>query len=103
MLPLYTATLFLSALLLFSVQPMVGKMILPRFGGTSAVWNTCMVFFQAQLLVGYLYAHLAGRLLNSRWQLRLHLLMLALPVLFLPISFASSGAQTHTAPRISGC
>ena len=55
--PVYTATIFLSAALLFSVQPMLGKMVLPILGGTPAVWNTCMVFFQASLLLGYLYSH----------------------------------------------
>src|SRR4030095_11556193 len=54
---LFGLTLFVSALLLFLVQPMVGKMILPLLGGTPAVWNTCMVFFQALLLAGYYYAH----------------------------------------------
>jgi len=88
MLGLYSLTLFVSALLLFSVQPMVGKMILPRFGGASSVWNTCMVFFQAQLLVGYLYSHLSSRWLSPRWQTRLHLLVLALPSLVLPIAFS---------------
>ncbi len=59
---LFSVTLFLSALLLFMVQPMVGKMILPLLGGSPAAWNTCMVFFQALLLIGYLYSHrLAGR------------------------------------------
>ena len=54
---LFGVTLFVSATLLFLVQPMVGKMILPLLGGTPAVWNTCMVFFQALLLAGYYYAH----------------------------------------------
>jgi hypothetical protein len=63
---LYTLTLFLSASLLFSVQPMIGKMILPLLGGTPAVWNTCLVFFQASLLLGYLYAH-AGSRSGVRW------------------------------------
>ncbi|HTG72218.1 MAG TPA: hypothetical protein VMB70_00525, partial [Terriglobia bacterium] len=52
---IYSTTLFLSAGLLFSVQPMIGKMLLPRLGGTPAVWNTCLVFFQALLLLGYAY------------------------------------------------
>ena len=50
---LYSATIFLGAGLLFVVQPMVGKMVLPLLGGTPAVWSTCMVFFQAALLLGY--------------------------------------------------
>src|ERR1700716_2424380 len=54
----FAITLFVSATLLFLVQPMIGKMILPQLGGTPAVWNTCMVFFQGVLLVGYGYTHL---------------------------------------------
>ena len=55
---LYGATIFLSAFLLFEVQPLIGRYILPWFGGTPAVWTTCMLFFQALLLGGYGYAHL---------------------------------------------
>jgi SAM-dependent methyltransferase len=100
MLGLYSLTLFVSALLLFSVQPMVGKMILPRFGGASSVWNTCMVFFQAQLLVGYLYSHLSSRWLRPRWQMRLHLLVLALPVLVLPITFSGDAPAASDSTNI---
>ena len=57
MLLFFSLTLFVSAALLFFVQPMIGKMILPVLGGTPAVWNTCMVFFQAMLLIGYAYTH----------------------------------------------
>ena len=63
---LFSTTLFLSAFLLFSLQPMFAKMVLPRLGGTPAVWNTCMVFFQAALLAGYGYAHLATSRLETR-------------------------------------
>ena len=63
MLPLYASTLFVSAFLLFLVQPMVGKMILPTFGGTPAVWNTCMVFFQTLLFGGY-----ASYALDDTWE-----------------------------------
>ena len=72
MLIVYSAAIFLSALLLFLVQPMVGRMVLPVLGGTPAVWNTCMVFFQVLLLVGYLAVVLslsfAVRLLEHRLQ-----------------------------------
>ncbi|MCS7045985.1 MAG: hypothetical protein NZO58_06485, partial [Gemmataceae bacterium] len=54
---LYAFTLFVSAFILFLVQPMIGKMILPKLGGTPQVWNTCMVFFQSVLLLGYAYTH----------------------------------------------
>ena len=56
--PLYAASIFLGAFLLFQVQPLLGRFILPWFGGTPAVWMTCMLFFQSMLLAGYLYAHL---------------------------------------------
>jgi len=82
---LFSSTLFLSAFLLFSVQPMVGKSVLPLLGGTPAVWNACMMFFQAGLLAGYAYAHLATTRLGARRQAGLHLFVLLLPVLSLPI------------------
>lgn len=80
MLLAFSLTLFLSATLLFLVQPMVGKMILPYLGGTPAVWNTCMVLFQALLLAGYSYAHLLSRKMAVKKQVLLHLLALAIPV-----------------------
>src|SRR5262245_30098865 len=89
MLALYAFTLFLSAALLFFVEPMVGRMVLPLLGGTPAVWNTCLVFFQGALLLGYLYAHASTRWLGARRQPLLHLLVLLLPLLFLPIRVAS--------------
>ncbi|MBI5764603.1 MAG: fused MFS/spermidine synthase [Planctomycetes bacterium] len=88
-LPLYIITLILSSSLLFFVQPMVGKMILPLLGGTPAVWNTCMVFFQACLLAGYAYAHGSGAWLGARKQAWLHLTLLAVPLLVLPIGFGA--------------
>ncbi len=82
-LPLFAATLFVSAFLLFLVQPMIGKMILPRLGGTPQVWNTCMVFFQMALLAGYAYTHTVTTRLSLRRQLIVHLLLLAVPLLIL--------------------
>ncbi len=84
MLPLFACTLLLSATLLFSIQPMFGKMILPLLGGIPAVWNTCMVFFKAVLLLGYLYAHAISSRLGVRRQILLHAGVLALPLLALP-------------------
>ena len=84
-LALYALTLFVGAGLLFVVQPMVGTMILPLLGGTPAVWNTCMVFFQASLLAGYAYAHATTRRLGVRGQAALHLGVMALPLLSLPL------------------
>ena len=82
---LYALTISLSAFLLFEVQPVIAKMILPWFGGTSAVWTTCMLFFQAVLLLGYLYAHWLHEKLPSRAQGRLHIGVLAASVATLPI------------------
>jgi hypothetical protein len=84
----FALTLFLSAFLLFLVQPMVAKMVLPALGGSPAVWNTCMVFFQAALLAGYAYAHAAPAWLGSRRQKLLHLALLAVPAVALPIGIA---------------
>jgi SAM-dependent methyltransferase len=88
MLLIFGATLFLSATLLFLVQPMVAKMVLPLLGGTPAVWNTCMVFFQALLLAGYAYAHAAPARLGLRRQVWLHGALLLVPFLVLPIAIA---------------
>ena len=97
MAPLYAATLFVSAFLLFLVQPMVGKMVLPLVGGTPAVWNTCMVFFQAVLLAGYSYAHATTDRLGVRTQARWHLLLLALPLAVLALTAAFSDAHAPIA------
>ena len=89
MLYLYSISLFVSAALLFSVQPMVGKMILPKLGGTPNVWNTCMVFFQMVLLLGYVYAHLTIRAIGIRRQVLIHMVVALLPLTVLPICFAA--------------
>lgn len=83
---IYSLTAFWSACLLFAVQPMVAKILLPMYGGSPAVWNVCMVFFQAVLLLGYLYAHLSLRWLGPRVQPWVHLALLLAPVLVLPIA-----------------
>ena len=87
-LPAFAVTLFLSALLLFWVQPMFTKMVLPLLGGVPAVWNTAMLFFQTALLAGYAYAHLSSRFLGLRWQVILHVGLLALAAMALPIAVA---------------
>jgi hypothetical protein len=86
MLLTFSATLFVSAALLFLVQPMVGKMITPLLGGTPAVWNTCMVFFQVLLLAGYAYAHAATSWLGVRKQAALHLLLMLTAFAFFPLA-----------------
>ncbi len=83
---LYASTIFLSAFLLFQVQPIIGKMLLPWFGGSAAVWSTCMLFFQVLLLLGYLYAHLSTRYLTPRRQALLHVALLAASIWLLPIT-----------------
>lgn len=84
--PLYALTLLSSAFLLFSVQPMFGKMVLPVLGGTPAVWNTAMLFFQSVLLLGYAYAHITSRFLSVRSQAILHLVLLCVFLGVLPIA-----------------
>jgi len=86
----YAITIFLSAFLLFQVQPMMGKMILPWFGGAASVWTACMLFFQSLLLLGYLYTHWVMRLLSPSRQSFLHIALLLLCLFFLPISPSES-------------
>src|SRR5437763_948689 len=74
---LYAAVVFLSALLLFQVQPLAGRFLLPRFGGVAAVWTVCLLFFEAVLLAGYAYAHGLIRFLRPRVQAAVHLGLLA--------------------------
>jgi len=85
MLALFAGTIFLSAFLLFLVQPMTAKQILPWFGGSAAVWTTCLVFFQSALLAGYAYSDLVVRRLGTRGQAVVHVALLALSLLTLPI------------------
>lgn len=82
---LYALTIFLSAFLLFQVQPLIAKTILAWFGGTASVWTTCMLFFQMELLLGYLYAHFSISRLRPRQQAMVHTAMLGLAVLLLPV------------------
>jgi len=82
---LWSSTIFLSAFLAFQVQPLIAKMILPDFGGAAGVWTTCLVFFQAALLLGYAYAYGLVRWIPSRFQSHVHAGVLALSVLALPL------------------
>ncbi len=90
MLALFTAAIFLGAFLLFLIQPMAGRMLLPLYGGAPAVWNAAMVFYQAALLAGYSYAHWSTRRFGKKPQIWLYLVLLCLPFLALPVSFANS-------------
>lgn len=82
---LFASTIFVSAFLLFLVQPIIAKQILPWFGGSAAVWSICMVFFQVLLLLGYLYSDWTTRRLSVRTQTWLHVGLLLLSLAFLPI------------------
>ena len=88
--PVYALAIFTGAFLLFLVQPLIGKYILPWFGGAPAVWTTCMLFFQILLLCGYAYAHLSARWLKPRAQAILHLVLLAAALALLPITPSDS-------------
>lgn len=103
--PLFAATVFLSAFLLFQIQPMVAKMILPWFGGSSSVWSTCMVFFQAELLLGYLYVHWLHETLAPRRQAVVHVVLLLLSLATLPVAADPSwkdAAQAHPTLNVIG-
>jgi MFS family permease len=91
----YACSIFLSAFLLFAVQPMIGKMILPWFGGSAAVWSTCLLFFQSALLGGYLYAHWSARFLTPRKQAMLHLALIAVSLALLPVLPSADWKPTH--------
>ncbi|MBN2343098.1 MAG: fused MFS/spermidine synthase [Deltaproteobacteria bacterium] len=80
--PLFFFVSLLSAFLLFLVQPIVGKTILPFFGGSAAVWTTCLLFFQSTLLAGYAYAHTLSTIVAAKWQVIVHTCILAMSILF---------------------
>ena len=84
MLP-FAFTIFAGAFLLFAVEPLIGKFILPWFGGGPGVWTACLLFFQTALLAGYAYAHLSATRLTPRRQVVLHLVLLAVALALLPI------------------
>jgi hypothetical protein len=92
--PAFALTIFTSAFLLFSVQPVIAKYILPWFGGGASIWTNCMLFFQVLLLVGYAYAHLTARYLPVRVQGGVHLAVLAAALLSLPITPGESWKPT---------
>jgi hypothetical protein len=92
-LAIYACTIFLSALLLFSVQPMFAKMVTPLLGGASAVWAVSMCFFQVMLLLGYAWAHLLDRTVAPRIALALQVCVLALALATLPIGIASGSGD----------
>lgn len=101
---LFAVTLFAAAALLFLVEPMIGKMLLPYFGGAPSVWNTCLAFFQAALLAGYAYAHGLTRWRSPLGQFFVHLVFLAAPWIVVPFvvgpQWAPQGGKDPTLPLI---
>lgn len=93
---LYVLTIFLGSALLFLVEPMVAKMILPIFGGSPAVWNACVVFFQLMLLLGYAYAHASTKWLGPSRQPILHVLVVGLAIIALPFGIKQGFAPNAT-------
>jgi spermidine synthase len=94
----WSATIFLSALLLFLIEPIAAKQLLPVLGGSSAVWMTCLVFFQTTLLLGYLYAHWITRPTSSRWPRRVHLALLIAAATTLAITPAAPSTEDAAHP-----
>ncbi len=100
-LAVFAGAIFTSALLLFMVQPMVAKLLLPQMGGAAQVWTLCMVFFQAVLLLGYIYAWALQRWISVKRQLLVHSLVAASALVFLPISLrAIPGVSAATQPSL---
>jgi SAM-dependent methyltransferase len=95
---LHAASVLTSALLLFLVEPMVAKAVLPLYGGSPAVWNTCLLFFQGLLLVGYAWAHFGARLLGHRGQLAVQALLVLAPLALLPPHVPTSGPTAGAWP-----
>jgi len=98
---LFAVAIFVSAALVFVVEPMITKMILPELGGSSTVWNTSLAFFQGALLAGYGYAHILQRIAAPRLQALIHLVVLAAAALFLPVHVTSAlGPPSVDAPSV---
>jgi hypothetical protein len=94
----YAATILLSAGLLFCIEPMVAKMALPLLGGSPSVWNTCMLWFQAMLLAGYAYAHLAPRRVGLKRHAIIHVGIIVIPLLVLPLDIRWASPPTEGNP-----
>src|ERR1041384_6817443 len=96
--PLFTLTVFVSAALVFMVEPIIGRLVLPTLGGSPAVWNTSLAFFQAALLVGYGYAHLLQRIASMRRQVIIHALVLIAATAVLPLHVPHAIGAPDTLP-----
>ncbi len=99
---LTAATATLAALLAFLVEPLIGKLLLPSFGGAAAVWTTALVFFQAALLLGYALAHVAIRWLGLRRAAVVELVIVCVPLLALPVGLPAGASSTHGATPVVG-
>ena len=99
----FVLSMFLSSALLFLVEPLIAKLLLPLLGGTASVWNTCLVFFQAMLLAGYLHADISSKRLSQKWQIVTDLGLIAAPLILvglLPIHLpAGLGCHGQTSER----
>ena len=100
-LALFGCTIFVGSALVFLVEPMVGKMLLPLFGGTPAVWAVSLVFFQAVLLAGYAFAHLSIRLVSVRRQSFVQLGLLLIPLALLPIAVKHGAPSSSSDPTLA--
>jgi len=102
--PLFLAAIFLSAFLLFQVQPVIARYILPWYGGSPGVWTTCLLFFQVGLLGGYAYAHGLVTFLRERRKLQaiIHLALLAIAFFLLPITPPTEWKPDGTEPNPIG-
>src|ERR1044071_10525725 len=99
---LFAFALFMSSALLFVMQPMAAQSLLPHVGGGPVAWRTCLVFFQATLLAGYVYAHLLHRFRGLRWQPWLHLLLVGTVAALCVAGVLGDGPLTAYGPRLAG-
>ena len=97
---LFIVCVFFAAYLLFQIEPLIGKFILPWFGGSPAVWTTCMLFFQLLVFAGYTYAHLSLNFFSAKYQSLIHLLLLVLALIMLPITPSASGKPADASQPI---
>src|SRR5680860_270297 len=97
---LFTGTAMLEASLLFVVQPLVAKLLLPSYGGSATVWSTSSLFFQVVLLLAYVYAHWSTKVLGPRWQPRMHFLVLCVPLAALPLALPAEVAPGDSDPVV---
>lgn len=97
----FSLTIMVSAFLLFLVQPMFAKFIIPEFGGSASVWTTCMLFFQISLVLGYLYSYLLNKFLKQDYQLYLHVLLLLVSSYYLDVSsLMKVGSEIHPVIKV---